>query len=484
MPPSPAAVVATPPAYADLLARLREVALLESVGSVLGWDERTQMPPAATPLRAEQAALVARLAHERRTDPALGEAIAAVEASPDAADPDSEVAAVVREARRDFDRATKLPASLVEAIQRQATLGEHAWERARADDDFPAFAPHLSAMLDLKRQEAACLGTGPSDYDALLDQYEPDATAATVAAVFDALRPRLVDLVRRVADARRGPREDVLTRHYPAAAQASLARTAAASVGYDFLAGRLDTTVHPFATGIGPGDSRITTRYDEHYFSDGFFGTLHEAGHAMYEQGLPKSEEHFGSPLAEAASLGVHESQSRLWENLVGRSRPFWRHVFPLARAAFPSALGDVGEGEFVGAANAVRPSLIRVEADEATYNLHVMLRFDLERALLSGDLPVADLPAAWADACDDYLGVRPATDREGCLQDVHWSFGAVGYFPTYALGNLYAAQLFEAIRRDLGDVDACCPPATSPRCSAGCGRTSTATAAGTARSA
>jgi carboxypeptidase Taq len=262
-----------------------------------------------------------------------------------------------------------------------------------------------------------------------------------------------VELIGKVRDSGRRPPVDILCRHYSGVGQEKLARAAAAAVGFDFKSGRLDVSVHPFCSGIGPGDTRMTTRYDEQFFGDAFFGVLHETGHGLYNQGLPT--EHFGTPLGSAISLGIHESQSRMWENLVGRSRAFWTRFLPDARAVFPEALKDVSEQDWYTAINEVRPSLIRTESDETTYNLHILLRFELEQAMVTGDLAVADLPGAWNERMKRYLGVTPPDDTTGVLQDIHWSGGAIGYFPTYMLGNLYAAQFFEQARLDLGDLDA-----------------------------
>jgi carboxypeptidase Taq len=367
---------------------------------------------------------------------------------------DADESVNVREAKRTYERQRKLPSSLVEALTKTAVLGQQAWAEARSKSDYSLFRPWLEKTLDLKRQEADCVGSASGErYDALLDEYEPGETAAGILRTFSALRPPLVELVKSIGESKRQAPVEILARHYPAAAQERLAREAAAAVGFDFEGGRLDTSVHPFCTTLGPGDTRMTTRYDEHNFGDAFFSVLHETGHALYGQGLPA--EHFGTPRGEYVSLGIHESQSRLWENLVGRSRSFWRWAMPKARAAFPEALAGVSDDDWYFANNDVRPSLIRTDADEATYNLHVMLRFELEQALLNGDVSPADLPAAWNAAMRDYLGLTPPDDARGCLQDIHWSGGAIGYFPTYTLGNLYAAQFFEAARRDLGDLDA-----------------------------
>jgi carboxypeptidase Taq len=267
------------------------------------------------------------------------------------------------------------------------------------------------------------------------------------------LRKALVPLAAKIQQSRRRPNTEVLHRHFPSDVQDRFAREAATTIGFDFARGRLDVTPHPFCTTLGPHDCRITTRYDEHFFNPAFFGVLHEAGHGIYEQGLPP--EHFGTPLGEAISLGIHESQSRLWENLVARSRAFWTHFYPKVQQQFPNALTDVSLDAFYFAVNDVRPSLIRIEADEATYNLHILIRFELERAMLDDDLQPADLPAAWNEKYQEYLGITPPNDRNGVLQDVHWSAGLVGYFPTYALGNLYASQFFAQADAELGGLDA-----------------------------
>ena len=443
-----------PAAYDALVAQLREIALLSSMSSLLHWDEQTQMPTKGAAHRAEQASLVAKLVHERMTSPRVAELLDAAAGAAGQTAPDSDAAVNVRETRRTFDRARKLPASLVEELARTGVLAQSAWAEARKKNDYPAFRPWLEKIVALKRQEADCVGYASGNrYDALLDEYEPGETADNVRKTFTALRGPLVELVRKIAGAPRQAPLEILQRHYPAKAQEAVAREAAAAVGFDFSAGRLDTSTHPFCTGIGPGDTRMTTRYDEAYFGDAFFGVLHETGHALYDQGLPA--EHFGTPRGEAVSLGIHESQSRMWENLVGRSRAFWRHFMPKARAAFPQALNGVGDDDWLFAVNDVRPSLIRTEADEATYNLHVMLRFELEQSMLTGEVGAADVPAAWNEKMRDYLGITPPDDAQGCLQDIHWSGGAFGYFPTYTLGNLYAAQFFEQARKDVGDLDA-----------------------------
>jgi carboxypeptidase Taq len=315
------------------------------------------------------------------------------------------------------------------------------------------FLPWLEKIIDLKRREAAYVGypTG-NPYDALLDTYEPGETSANVASVFASLRPRLVELLGRIVASPKKAPVDLLSRRFPIEQQQQFARSASQAIGFDLNAGRIDVSVHPFCSGIAPGDTRMTTRYNERHFNDAFFGVLHETGHALYEQGLPK-DELFGQPLADAVSLGIHESQSRMWENLVGRSEPFWRHLFPKAKATFAEALRDVSLEQWLFAINDVRPSFIRVEADELTYNLHIMLRFELEQALISGDIAAKDVAGEWNARFKSYFGLDVPNDAQGCLQDVHWSAGLFGYFATYALGNLYAAQFFEQARQELGDL-------------------------------
>ncbi|MGQ0635838.1 MAG: carboxypeptidase M32 [Planctomycetaceae bacterium] len=438
--------------YAKLLDHLRQTAVLESCGSLLGWDEQTYMPSGGAEHRARQLSLLAGLVHERATAPVVGEMLSEIEASTVVLDPDSSAAANIREARRDFDRATKLPRRLVEELAQAATLGQHAWVEARKRSSFLHFLPWLEKIVTLKREEAQAIGYGAGvPYDALLDTYESGTTSAEIARLFDPLRDELVNLIAAIRDSGVTPRREILTRHYPVDSQREFSLAAAKQIGFDFTEGRLDVAAHPFCSGIGPGDVRLTTRYNERHFPGAFFGTLHEAGHGIYEQNLERTA--FGTPVGQACSLGIHESQSRMWENFVGRSRAFWTHFFPRAQAAFPEALADVAVDDFYRAINDVQPSFIRVEADEATYNLHILLRFDLERPLVAGDLQPADVPAAWNETFVRYFGLTPPDAAQGCLQDIHWSGGMIGYFPTYALGNMYAGQLFADACRDLDDL-------------------------------
>ena len=438
-------------AYEWLIRHSRETALLESVSRLLSWDQRTHLPPKGHSHRAEQLAFLARLIHEREIDPQVGEHLATVEASLEARDPDSEVAVNLREWRRTYERKTRIPSELAVALAQAAAEGQTAWEDARPRNDWQGFLPYLARLVELSREEAQALGYDREPYDALLDGYEVGETAAALESLFSRLKPPLVTLLDELQARPRKKVESVLYGYFPRDLQEQFCREAVAQIGYDFEAGRLDSTAHPFSTGLGPGDVRITTRYDEHFFPTAFFGTLHEAGHALYNQGLPV--EHWGTPRGRSVSLGIHESQSRIWENLVGRSWGFWRHFFPRARELF-AALAGVSPRDFYLAVNQVKPSLIRTEADEVTYNLHVIFRFELERDLINGRLLVKDLPEAWNAKMQEYLGLTPPDYRMGLMQDVHWSAGLFGYFPTYTLGNLYAAQFFARATQDLGDLE------------------------------
>lgn len=433
---------------ADLKNRLALVQDLRASAALLEWDQETYMPPGATESRAHQLATLKTLAHRRFTDESVGTLLDGLDGQAE----DEVDRALVRVTRRDYDRATKLSTDLVARFARAKARALEAWKRARQDDDFARFAPYLQEIVDLSTEEAEALGVGDRRYDTLLDEYEPDMTWQEVDAAFRALRADLVPIVQAIADAE-PPDDAFLHRPYDPERQWNLGLDVLRAFGYDFARGRQDRSAHPFSTAFSVDDVRVTTRIAPEFFPTGFFGTLHEGGHALYEQGIAPALDR--SPLAGGTSLGMHESQSRLWENLVGRSRAFWRWAYPSVRQAFPDALGDVDEEAFYRAVNRVQPSLIRVEADEVTYHLHVMLRFEIESALLDGALAVADVPAAWNSAMEDYLGLTPETDADGCLQDIHWALGAIGYFPTYTLGTLMSAQLFDAAKRDLGDLDA-----------------------------
>jgi len=432
--------------------QVREIQLLQSTQALLEWDQQTNLPAQGGEYRAEQVSYLAGEIHRRKSSLELKENLEQLAGSNWLPTASSDEQAIVRQLKRSIDKASRLPQRLVEELARACSLGQQVWVEARRAKDFQRFTPALEQIVRLKREQAAAYALGGLPYDALMDDYEQGAKTGPISEMFSALVAELVPLLRRISEAPQRPQVEVLHRHYPQTAQATLGLQAAAKIGFDFQRGRLDTTHHPFCTEIGPNDCRILTRYDEHFFSSAFFGTLHEAGHGIYEQGL--RSEFYGLPPGQYCSLGLHESQSRLWENLVGRSLGFWQHFWPEASRLFPDALKSISVEEFWRAVNYSAPSLIRVEADEATYNLHIALRFELESALINGGLEVKDLPSAWSDKYQQYLDLRPADDAEGVLQDIHWSAGLFGYFPTYTLGNLYASQLFAAAERALGPLE------------------------------
>lgn len=451
---------AVTPQYSELCKLIGEAAMVTSIGSLLNWDQETYMPSKAAAHRAEQAGYLSALAHEKATSPRIGELLAACESDRTmTADAKSPEARNIREMRRDYDHRTKLPTELVSELARVGSQSQEVWKAAREKNDFAMFRPWLEKMMALTRRKAECLGVpgGRELYDALLDEYEPGASARQLEGVLRPLGERLSALVKELGATGRQPSDAPLRHPIDPARQHELGLFVLRAMGFDLEAGRLDITTHPFCSGMGPGDTRLTTRYRESSWTDALYSTMHEAGHGLYEQGLPKTPALFGTPLADSISLGIHESQSRMWENFVGRSREFWQWLLPHAKQIFGGAGGPQGGvlrgvsvGEMFAAVNTARPSLIRVEADEATYNLHVMIRFRLERALISGDLAVKDVPGEWNAAYAKYLGVSVPDDAKGCMQDVHWSFGLIGYFPTYTLGNLYCAQLWETINAQI----------------------------------
>lgn len=430
-----------------------EITTLGHAAAVLAWDQETFMPEAAIRDRAEQAALLSKYAHALASSPELGEALAA--AGPWDKIPDPVDSPLIRKLARDYARATRIPADLVVASRKAAALAQHAWVAARAADDFPAFRPHLEDLVALKRQEAAALGFESKPYDALLDAYEPGMQSAEVARVFGEMRPRLKALLDHIQS--RPQVDDSILRHtIEVPKQEAFARRLLADLGFDSRRGRLDTSAHPFSERLGFDDVRITTRWEVDYFPSGIFSVVHEAGHALYELGV--GQEYRGTSLAAGASLGIHESQSRTWENIVGRSGAFWEAYLPELAELHPELSADRSDAQDLlpavyRAINKVEPGFIRVEADEVTYSLHVMLRFQLELDLIDGRLEVANLPEAWGSASQELLGVRPLRAAEGVLQDVHWSAGLFGYFPTYALGNIFGAQFVKQQEQELGPL-------------------------------
>jgi len=426
-----------------------EVADLQHALELAGWDEETQMPPRGQHGRGKLMGTLAGMLHARLVARELSDAIAEAEESAGA---DGVLAAQAREAKREVRRASRIPASLAREKAEAQSAGLAAWKAARERSDFGLFRDPLARLVDLVREEADALREdGQRAYDVLVDEYEPGTSEAELAPLFDGLRAELAPLVGAVVDSGKVVDEEPILGDYAPEAQLAFGCEVARRMGFDFDAGRIDRAAHPFCTGFGPGDVRITWRFLERDFRSALYGIMHEAGHGLYEQGLPTAWQR--TPIGAAVSLGVHESQSRLWENLVGRGASFWRWALPRFHEHFPAKRGLTAD-ELLPALRTVKPTPIRVEADEGTYDLHVMVRFDLERRLFAGELGVDDLPAAWDAGYGELLGIRPANAAEGVLQDLHWASGSFGYFPTYTLGNLMMAQLYRAAGEALGDLE------------------------------
>lgn len=442
-------------AWAEFAALGAELADLEGIGALLGWDQETMMPPRGVGARAHQRATLDGLAHDRLTAPRVGQLLDQLEQAA-AAHPeqfDLPRRAQIRELRRDYRRAVKLPRQLVQDLAHATAIGYQTWCEARAANDWPRFVPALDRIVELERQVARRLAEGAGDpYDALLDLFEPGMTVARLEPIFQELRPALVALLGKICQ-HPAPSEAPVQQPFEVDQQWVLARQLLGLIGFRPDAGRLDPSPHPFDTRIGRDDVRLTDRVNPNDLRVAIFGVLHEGGHALYDQNLPASLDR--TSVGTAPSTGVHESQSRFWENLVGRSAAFWRYVLPWAQAIFPRQLGETSLEDLVRAINVVRPSFIRTDADEVTYNLHIIIRFELERGLIAGTLPVAELPSRWNALMQQYLGITPPDARQGVLQDPHWAQGMFGYFPSYTLGNVYAAQLWQAMQRDLPDVEA-----------------------------
>jgi carboxypeptidase Taq len=423
--------------YDQLCATLREVSLLSSTESALSWDQETYMPAKALAFRANQMSWLSGKAHSIATGRMMQKLLDKAHTMKMR---DPKAAANLKVMTHDFKRAAKIPSKLIIEESDTASHAKHAWIEARKQSDFTPFAPHLEKLLSLARRKADLWGYADEPYDALLETFERGARTREIAALFAKLKPDLAQIARAAVEHGKSIRPNLLRGNYPITKQQQLNAEIAASIGFDFDAGRIDTTTHPFCTTLGPRDVRLTTRYDEKDFTSSLFGVLHEAGHGLYEQGLP--EEDFGLPSGRACSLGIHESQSRLWENHVGRSRPFWQRWLPRAAEIFPQ-LRKISLEDFLATITRAEYSFIRVEADEATYDLHILLRFAIERRMVRGDLAVKDVPEAWNAEFKDLFGMTPPDAARGCLQDIHWSMGGLGYFATYTLGNLNAAQLY-----------------------------------------
>lgn len=441
----------------QLLRREMEVITdLKKVAALLSWDQETYMPVNGIKARTEQISLILSLAHARFTSNDFKKALGRVvdletgEITQNGCQPIER--RLIKLVWIDWKRAAAVPMEFVGELARLTSEAQYVWQQARSENDYPKFAPYLDKIISMKRQETDYLGYEDEPYDALLDYFEPGLTTRQLVDLFNQLRPELVSLAAQIKDADVPDYYDILEQPYDEQKQWDFGQIILKAMGYDMNSGRQDRSTHPFTTDFHPNDVRITTRIDPQNLAIGLFGSIHEGGHALYEQGL--TTEYFGTPLCDAISLGIHESQSRLWENYIGRGRPFWEYYYPQLQEVFHEQLGDIDVDQFYAAVNTVRPSFIRTEADEVTYNLHIMLRFDLERDMLNGKIKAGDLPELWGIGMMDSLGIKPSTDADGVLQDIHWSLGALGYFPTYALGDIYGRQIFEAACSQIVNFD------------------------------
>jgi carboxypeptidase Taq len=437
-------------AYRKLLARLGEVQDIAAAAGVLAWDQRTKMPSAGSGARADQLSTLTRLAFERFTSDEIGSLLAELAPWGESLDYESVEAALIRVTRRDYDKARRVPLELRAEMARAGALGEPVWREARQTSDFDLFLPHLEHAVELKKRYIECFQPVDEPYDALLDDFEPGVKTAEVRAVFDELKQGLLPLVAAIAEHADSVDDSVLAGDFPLERQQQVEGTILRAFGFFDEEWRVDETAHPFASKGGPRDVRLTTSHDADNLTS-LFACMHEFGHGLYEYQVDRGL--YRTPLGRGASLGVHESQSRMWENMIGRSLPFWEHFFPLVRDAFPAQFGSLDAEAFYRAVNRVQPSLIRIHADEITYNLHIILRFELEQELVDGRLAPAEASEAWDAKIRDYLGIDVPDVADGVLQDMHWSGGAIGYFPTYALGNVISGQLWERIRRELPDL-------------------------------
>lgn len=425
---------------------------LNAAAALLGWDQQVNMPPGGAAARGEQSATLSALSHELFTAEETARRLEAAEAEVAGMEFDADDASLVRVLRRHYDRATKIPTELVAERAKVTALAFEAWRQARAENNVALFEPHLERVIEVTRRIADALGYEEHPYDALLQNFEPGIRTSQVSRLFNDLKAGLTPLLQAITERGKPIDDSFLGRHYDVGRQWDFTLVILRDMGYDFNRGRQDQAPHPFTTNFGRNDVRLTTRLISDRPQSALFSSVHEGGHALYEQGSPERFER--TALSGGATMALHESQSRLWENMIGRNKPFWQHYFPILRAFFPEQLADVRLDDFYRAVNVVRPDFIRTEADEVTYNLHIFIRFELEQALLSGALTAREVPEAWNARYQDYLGITPRDDAEGCLQDVHWSSGLIGYFPTYALGNLIAAQLYRRMKADLPGME------------------------------
>ena len=437
--------------YEELTKKLAEIHDVHMARSILSWDQHTKMPPKAGAVRAEQLGTLDRIAHELFIDDDIGALLEELRPYEESHDYDSDEASLLRVTRREYAKATRVPSDLRAELTRAGAIALAAWVEARQKSDFAIFLPYLRRNVELQREYIACFPKAENDYDVLLDDFDEGMKTTEVRAVFDELKTELIPLIAEITERADAVDNSCLTGHFPIEKQRAFALEVLAQLGYDPESWRLDPTVHPFAMSAATTDIRLTTRYDESDLNS-LMAAIHEFGHGFYEAGIDPGLER--TPLSQVTSMSLHESQSRMWENLIGRSLPFWKHFYPRLQAAYPGQFDDVDLDEFYRAINKVEPSLIRIEADEATYNLHIILRFELEQEILDGSLDLVDLPEAWNARMTEYMGVDVPDDAHGVLQDVHWSGGAIGYFPTYSLGNVISVQIWDRVREAIPDLD------------------------------
>lgn len=435
------------PSIHGLLEKLEKQHQVGNVLGLLGWDEQVNLPPGGAGQRARQMATLSELHHDLASDAGFGPLLQRLEDDWTTLTPQEQT--IVKNARKDYDRATRLPPDYVAEKAMLDSHAYHAWVEAREKNDFPTFAPFLKQQVEMAVRGAGLLGRGDNPYDYQIDLFDPGMTAATIEGLFDTLKQDLIPLARSILDSSVQAKTDQL-RGFSTDKQETFLKEVTQTLGFDYTRGRIDVAVHPFCSG-NANDTRLTTRFDEHVPLDSLFSSIHETGHGLYEQGLPT--DHLHNALGQAVGMAIHESQSRLWENQVSRSREFWHHFEPRYRALFPKQLNKLSSDDLYLAINAVGLCPIRVDSDEVTYNLHIILRFELEKQLMTGALSVEDLPAEWNRLSEEIIGLTPKSDKEGVLQDVHWSGGMFGYFPSYCLGNMIAAQLWHTVREQIPDL-------------------------------
>ncbi len=438
--------------FEKLKEKVLEIEHISSAIGLLDWDTNVYMPPKSSAFRGQTLATLSALVHEKFLDKNFEKLLMVLKKDFDDNKLPEDQRVFVREIYRTFKKEKKLPSEFVKELSQAVSEGHHLWVEARKTNDFNLFAPQLSKIVDLKRQQARYIGYAASPYDVLLDDFEPGLTSEQASAIFYELKKFLVPFIQKIVGKNKNFDQSLLSGKFDPTKQKELMHIVAAKLGYDLEAGRIDETAHPFMSGMNPYDTRVTTHYLEDNFYFAFGSTVHEVGHALYEQGL--LPEHFGTPLGTSVSLGIHESQSRLWENLVGKRLAFWKYFFPVVQEYFPEKYNKGNVDDFYQALNQVQPSLIRIKSDEVTYNMHIIIRFEIEKELIEGSIDVRDLPIIWNSKHKEYLNIDVPNDAQGVLQDVHWSSGLFGYFPTYTLGNLYSAQFFQQAKKEIVNLD------------------------------